>query len=143
MRKIRRNHLRKRTFQHIEQEIFDYKQTMQSITDREEDAIFGRAEVTNPEGSRGSLPGRPTESKALELDKDKVLQEMRDIADAIDTIFSQCDKRHQDFIRLFYWTKPQTLTVDGIAMRLYISRREVFNFRHRICEWVARELGWW
>lgn len=140
--KIRRDRLRKHTYRHIEQELYFYRDTKIQIKDIRDEAFFAQGN-SNPEGGKSNLPGKPTESIAIRLEDNKELREMEKMVQAIEEVYDTYDKRHQEFIRTFYWARPQRLTIDGIAEKLYVSRSEVFRFRHRIVFRLAKELGWW
>ncbi len=44
-------------------------------------------------------------------------------------------------VELTYWTKPQTLTPIGIAMKLKCGRRTYYRWRDEVCEEIARAMG--
>jgi RinA family phage transcriptional activator len=68
---------------------------------------------------------------------------MERVIEAIEKVYQLSDKRTQDFIHSFYFARPRTLTIDGIAQKLFVSRRNVFYIRHNIVRRLAVELGWW
>ncbi|WP_369688664.1 hypothetical protein [Caenibacillus caldisaponilyticus] len=46
-------------------------------------------------------------------------------------------------MQLKYWNKHEELTMDGIALKIHVSRRTAYNIRTRILYAIARELGEW
>lgn len=141
--KVNRTRVRKRTFQHIEQELFMYKETKREIEQIRNEIIHGASVVDNPEGGKGNLPGDPTGRKGQQLADHGLLGNMERIIEKIDFVYMKSDKRTRDFIYEFYFTKPRTLTMEGIAQKLYMSRMQVYRHRTQVVRWVALELGWW
>lgn len=134
--------VRKKTFQHIEQELFFYDETKKDIEMIRNEILHGTRQVDNPDGGKSNLPGDPTGSKAVQLSSDE-LGGMERVIEAIEKVYQLSDKRTQEFIKLFYFAKPRTLTIEGVAQKLYVSRRNVFYIRHNIVRRLAVELGWW
>lgn len=140
---MRIQRVRKKTFGHIEQELFFYHDTKKQIATIRDQIIHGRGVVDNPEGGKSNLPGDPTASKAMRLEGNKLLNNMQEIVDAIETLYQSSSGQQKRFIEAFYWKKPQTLTLEGIAQNLFMSRRTIYRVRHRIVYKIATELGWW
>jgi RinA family phage transcriptional activator len=68
---------------------------------------------------------------------------MERVAEAIRTVFEGLDEDKKRLVQLKYWTKPQTLTWEGIAQQLRISRAQAFRWREQIICEIASHLGWW
>lgn len=141
--KLKRDRVRKKTFGHIEQELYFYHETKSRISDIRNEILFSSKGTDNPEGGKSNLPGKPTESKAIRLDSNKTLRNMQEVVEAIEEIYRTSYRGEQKFIEAFYWTKPQTLTIEGIAQHLFISKRTLYRLRHRVVHRLAVELGWW
>lgn len=129
-------------FKHIEAELSDYYLTVKRIQQRREEIMMNASTDENIGGGKSNIPSRPTEQLATRLVADLHLQELQRIAGAIEHVYNLCDKDRQKLIRLKYWTQPQTLTWEGIARELHISRRQAFNWRDQIVQAVGERLGW-
>lgn len=127
-------------FRHIESEIHSYHDTVKEIKKRREELLSKPAEELV--GGRPNTPGDPTGSIVSRLVDDKRLMELERIAYAIETVYNMLDNEHRELVRLYYWTKPQTLTWDGIALRLNVSRRTAIYRRKQIVQAVGERLGW-
>jgi RinA family phage transcriptional activator len=135
--------LKKATFKHIEAELYCYHDTLKEIQMIRNNIMFCREDVDeNVGGGRSSLPGKPTESIATRLATHKRLAQLEEIANAIERVYTQLPETHQKLIRLKYWTRPQTLTWDGIANELHIGRMTAFRWRNEIIYAIAEVLGW-
>ena len=141
--KLKRDRVRKKTFGHIEQELYFYHDTKKEIANIRDEILHGSKGTDNPEGGKSNLPGAPTESKAIRLMSNKALLNMQEVIEAIDEVYKTSYRGEQKFIEAFYWTKPQTLTIEGIAQHLFISKRTLYRLRHRVVHRLAMELGWW
>jgi len=69
------------------------------------------------------------------------LNNLEEIAEAIEKVYNVVNDDYKKLIRLKYWTKAQTKTWKGIAAELHISRRQAFNWRDQIVQAVAEVLG--
>lgn len=135
--------LRRGTFKHIEAELYDYHETLREIEKLRKEIIFGN---TGPDenvgGSRGNLPGNPTERIGTKLATHKRLNQLEEIVSTIERIYKQLPDDHKRLVELKYWTKPQLLTWDGIADKLHISKRQAMRWRDEIISAIAEALGW-
>ncbi len=135
--------IRKGTFQHVESEIFAYHETKREIERIKADILHGvSSDDENVGGGKSNLPSDPTGKKATRLTTDKRLRNLEAITEAIEHVVDQLPEEKRRLVRLRYWTKPQTLTWDGIALRLDVSRRTAMNWRDEIVRAVAEKLGW-
>jgi RinA family phage transcriptional activator len=57
--------------------------------------------------------------------------------------FSNNEKPYLKLIELKYWNKYGDLTMDGISMKIHVSRRTAYNMKNQIIYKVAKELGEW
>lgn len=140
--------IRKGTFKHVETELFDYHDTVKRIKERRDELMSN----TVPEGRviADTIPDfeplryqSSTERLGIRLAMDKQLQEMERIAKAIEHVYNMCDDERKELIRLKYWAKPQTLTWEGIAAQLHISRATAFRWRDEIIQALTEKLGWY
>lgn len=133
--------LRPSTFKHIETEIYDYYDTLNRIKERTQELL---SDPSREEGmpSSPSLPSSTTERYATRLVMDRQLQEYERVASAIEHVYNLCDESRKNLIRLKYWTKPQLLSWDGIALELSVGRATAFRWRDEIVQAVGERLGW-
>lgn len=136
--------LRKGTFKHIEAELYDYHESLKRIKERKEEIMYSSSLDENKGGANSArVPNSPTERIATMLVMDKRLRELERITEAIETVYQSLDVERKKLIRLKYWTKPQTLTWEGIALKLNVSRATVFRWREEIVNTIAEKLGWY
>lgn len=136
--------LRRGTFKHIEAELYDYHETLKRIKERKEEIMYSSSLDENKGGANSArVPNSPTERIATMLVMDKRLRELERITEAIETVYQSLDTERKKLIRLKYWTKPQTLTWEGIALKLNVSRATVFRWREEVVNAIAEKLGWY
>jgi len=135
--------IRKGTFQHVESELYAYHDTKREIERIKIDILHGvGSSDENIGGGKSNLPGDPTGKKATRLTSDKRLMHLEAITEAVDSVVSRLADEKRELIRLKYWTRPQTLTWDGIALQLNVSRRQAINWRDGIVYAIAERTGW-
>lgn len=135
--------LKKATFKHIESELYYYKDTVREIENLRKDIMFcNDNEDENTGGGRNNLPSSPTERIATRLATHKKLKQLEEVANAIQKVYTGLPEDYQKLVRLKYWTKPQTLTWEGIAESIPVSRRTAFNMRDEIIFSIGEVLGW-
>ncbi|WP_394139567.1 transcriptional regulator [Cytobacillus oceanisediminis] len=135
--------LKKATFKHIESELYYYKDTVREIEQLRKDIMFcNENEDENTGGGRNNLPSSPTERIATRLATHKRLNQLEEVANAIQKVYTGLPEDYQKLVRLKYWTKPQTKTWEGIAESIPVSRRTAFNMRDEIIFAIGEVLGW-
>jgi RinA family phage transcriptional activator len=135
--------LKKATFRHIESELFSYHDTLREINNLRKDIMFcNENDDENIGGGRNNLPSSPTERIATRLATHKRLSKLEEVAHAIEKVYTGLPEDYQRLVKLKYWTRPQTLTWDGIAGKIPVSRRTAFNMRDEIIHTIAEVLGW-
>lgn len=135
--------IKKATFKHIEAELYHYHDTLREIEKLRKELIFANADPDeNIGGTRGNLPGKPTERIVTKLAANKRLNQLEEIVGAIERVYEQLPDDYKRLIELKYWTKPQLLTWDGIADKLHISKRQAMRWRDEIVTVIAETLGW-
>jgi RinA family phage transcriptional activator len=131
--------IRKATFRYIESELRHYHEYLDAIDQRRVEIMNGSS--PQQEGGRGSLPGKPTEAKAVTLVMDRQLEQWERIVNAIQSIVTKLDDSRYRLVELYYWTNPQLLTWDGIALDLHVSRRQAITWRDQIIIAIAERMG--
>lgn len=135
--------LRKGTFQHVESELYAYHDTCKEIVRLKNEILYGKKfDDENVGGGRSNIPGDPTGSVAIKLVTHKKLEQLLNITDAIETVLNQLPEEKKELVRIRYWTRPQTLTWDGIASKLHVSRRTAINWRDEIVRDISVRIGW-
>lgn len=133
----------KESFQHIEKELRLYHQTINRISLRREEILYSHIETdTNIGGGKSNMPSDPTFKKASALEADIKLKEMLRIAEAIEYVWSGLDDDRKRLVKLYYWTRPQTLTWEGIAIQLHVTSRTAKRWRNQVIKQIASFLGW-
>lgn len=135
--------LKKQTFKHIEAELYYYHETLREIERLRKEILFEKVwQDENVGGGRSNLPSSPTERAANRLLTHKRLKRMEEITTAIDEVYRQLPDEYKKLVKLKYWTKPQRLTMDGIAEALNVGRATVFRWRNEIIYAIAETIGW-
>ncbi|WP_059050823.1 transcriptional regulator [Paenibacillus senegalimassiliensis] len=136
--------IKRGTFQHVESEIYAYHETRKEILRLKNEILHGgkSGEDENVGGGRSNLPGDPTGRTAVLLTSHKKLEQLQTIADAVEAVYRELTPEKQRLIRLRYWTRPQTLTWDGIAKEVPAHRATVIRWRNEIVKEVAIKIGW-
>ncbi|GIN88694.1 hypothetical protein J6TS2_50800 [Heyndrickxia sporothermodurans] len=135
--------LKKATFKHIESELYAYHETVREIESLRQNIMFTKQnDDENIGGGRSSLPSSPTERVATRLVTHKKLNQLEEIANAIQKVFTGLPEDYQKLVRLKYWTRPQMKTWEGIANEIPVSRRTAFNMRDEIVNSIGEVLGW-
>jgi RinA family phage transcriptional activator len=135
--------LKSATFKHIESELFNYHLTVKLLAQRREEILYGSSQPDdNIGGGKSNLPGDPTGRIAIALVSDKRIQHLENIVNAITTVTNQLHPERLEFVKLRYWTQPQTLTWVGIALQLNCGRSTLFNWREDIVTAIAEHMGW-
>lgn len=135
--------IKKATFKHIESELYSYKDTLKEIEELRKNIVFCNDNIDeNVGGGRSSFISDPTSRIGTRLATHKRLGKLEEIANAIEKVYTGLPEEYQKIVRLKYWTRPQTLTWDGIADKIPVSRRTAFNMRDEIINTIAEVLGW-
>jgi RinA family phage transcriptional activator len=140
--------IKKATFKHIESELYSYKDTLNEIRNIRQYILSGandddREEINIVKGANSVRePGDPTGRVATRLVSHKKLNRLEEITNAIEKVYTNLPDTHQELIKLKYWTKPQTLTWDGIAEELSVGRATAFRWRDEIIYALAEVIGW-
>lgn len=135
--------LKKPTFKHIESELYSYHETLKEIQFLRNDIMFTKEnDDENVGGGRGSYISSPTEQIGTRLATHKRLNKLEEIANAIEKVYTGLPGTHRNLIELKYWKKPQIYTWNGIADKLYVSKRQAMRWRDEIIFSISEVLGW-
>jgi RinA family phage transcriptional activator len=134
--------LKRGTFKHIESELYYYWDTVKEIKRIRADIIGASPIPDDVGGGRSNLPGDPTGRTAEQLLLHRRLEQLERIAGAIREVIDELPDDKKRLVQLKYWTHPQTLTWEGIARKIPISKRQAIRWRDEIVQDVAARLGW-
>jgi RinA family phage transcriptional activator len=134
--------LRRGTFQHVESELYAYYETKKEIVHLKNEILHTSAPPNEVGGSRGNTPGDPTGRTAVLLVTHRRIEQLERIVEAIESVVERLPEKKKRLVQLRYWDKPRTLTWDGIALRLDVSRATAIRWRDEIVYAIAEKLGW-
>jgi len=135
--------LKKATFKHIESELYSYHDTLKEINRLRKDIMFTKEnDDENIGGGKNNLPSSPTERIATRLASHKRLNNLEEVTNAIQKVYTGLPEDYQKLVRLKYWTRPQTLTWEGIADKLFITSRQAMRWRDEVVWSIGEVLGW-
>lgn len=134
--------LRNGTFKHIESELYAYHDTKREIVRLKNDILHSSSYFEPIGGGRSNLPGDPTGNTATLMVTHRKIEQLERIVDAIESVVDKLPEEKQKLVKMKYWTRPQTLTWEGIAMRLGISARQAMRWRDEIVYAIAERIGW-
>lgn len=134
--------IKKGAFKHIESELYAYHETKKEIVRLKNEILYASDPPDLTGGSRGNLPGDPTGRTATLLVTNRKIEHLEKIVKAIESVVDTLPQEKRDLVRLKYWTRPQTLTWEGIAKKLHVSRRQALRWRDEIVIVIAECLGW-
>lgn len=134
--------LRRWTFQHVEAEIYAYHDTLKEIARLREEIMHASPEPDRTGGGRSNMPSDVTGQVATRLATDKRLSTLTEVVEAIRSVYDALPPEKQRLVRIRYWTKPQLLTWEGVAMEVGVSRITAIRWRDEIVQAIAMRLGW-
>lgn len=134
--------LRKSTINYLESELRNYP-----YIDRDINRV--REEVLNPYipvdenigGGRSDNNTSVTEIKATRLVNDRRLSQLTRLKASIDIVYNTTSEEGRNLMDLYYFTKPRTLNLTGVANELHISKTIAYELRKGILKSLADELG--
>lgn len=135
--------LKRGTFQHVESELYGYHETRKEIARIKNEILFGRvSDDENVGGGRSSRTSDPTGQTATLLASHKRLEQLTNIADAIEYVYDRLPEDKRKLIEVRYWRRPQTLNWEGIAKECNVSRITAMRWRDSIVQAIAIKAGW-
>jgi RinA family phage transcriptional activator len=135
--------LRKHAFKHVEAELFSYHETRKEIIRMKNEILYcSQSRDENVGGSRSGTTSDPTGRTATLLVSHKQLDHLQSITDAIESVYNRLPEDKKRLVNLYYWTKPQPLTWEGVAQKLNCNRATAFRWRDEIVWAISQKLGW-
>ncbi len=135
--------IRSGAFKHVESELHHYHETLREISLLREEILYATKEQDdNVGGGRSNLPGDPTAQKVIALRSSRRLDNLERVVQVIQYVYNGLPDEKKRLVQMKYWDRPQTLTWDGIAMNLNVSKRTAVYWRDEIVYGIAHFLGW-
>jgi RinA family phage transcriptional activator len=123
--------------------LYHYHETLKELERMRYEILHGGAQVDeNIGGGKSNLPGDPTGQKAIALVTNRQINELEKIVQAIDFVILALPLEKQKLVQKKYWDRPQTLTWDGIALELNVSRITAMRWRQEIVQAIGHLIGW-
>lgn len=134
--------LKREIKKYIESELRDYKTTKKELEQARSDIIYAGCSGDDS-GIRGTDIGNATQSKALKLLTNRRLAQLERTIKAFERVIGSLPEDKFKLVQMRYWDNQKTkiLTDDGIALKLYIDRKTVYNWANGIILALAIELG--
>jgi RinA family phage transcriptional activator len=130
------------TFKHVESELYDYWNTVKEIKRLKAEILHATPYFEKTGGGKGNLPSDPTGTTATLMVSHRRIEQQERIAEVIREVYEQLPPDKQKLVRLKYWTKPQTLTWEGIANQIPVNRATAIRWRNEIVYVIAERIGW-
>lgn len=135
--------LRRGTVQHVESELYAYHETKKEIGLLKNDILYGGpVKDDNVGGGRSNLPSDPTSQRAVLMVSHRKIDQLERITEAIESVFERLPEKKQQLITIRYWKKSQSLTWEGIAMKLDVSRITAIRWNNEIIYAISEKIGW-
>jgi RinA family phage transcriptional activator len=125
---------------YIEAELRDYNDTLRAIGDDRNELLQQSPVHDNIGGSSYDI-GNPTQAQAIKLMTNKRIRRMEQTCKAIETVIEALPEEKYRLVELKYWTRPQTLTDEGIAREINIDRRTLYRWADAIILAIGIEMG--
>lgn len=132
--------MKKEIKRYIEAELRDYYKNKKDLADLQEAILHGTGSA-DPSGIRGSGNSDPTQRKALALMTNARIKKLEETIQAIEVVVGELDEEKRRLVEMKYWTRPKTLTDEGIAQHLHISSRTLREWNRKIIHSIGVEMG--
>ncbi|MCG1215000.1 transcriptional regulator [Staphylococcus epidermidis] len=134
--------LRRSTQIYLESELSNYKYIDKDIARvREEVLNPWQPTDTNIGGEHVHSNISVTEIKATRVVNDRRLSQLARMKSAIDIVYQTSSKESQKLMDIYYFKKPRTLNLTGVAQEICVSKSTAYELRKEILIRLADELG--
>ncbi len=131
------------SWNHVELELRLFHETKKQIMLRREEIIHPHIPIdVNVGGGKSNAVSDPTGRTVSALESDVLLQNLNRIVYVIEYVYEGLDDEKKELVKLMYWTRPQTLTLPGIALKLNVTDRTVRRWKKEIIYIIAALMGW-
>lgn len=128
--------IEKSVFQHIEFELYNYKDTRDKLESYREQILEG---TSRPENSVKAGLSDVTGSKAIKLSSSPYILRCEEIIKAVESSLEQLGDKHRKLFQLKYIDNKKP---DDIVILCNTSRRGYYRYRKDIVSLVGKKLGW-
>lgn len=104
-------------------------------------AVYQSADDNAWIGSGSSHVQEP-ERRTIALLENRCIQRLESIVQAIEEVFQMLTKEQQTLVKYVFWTQPQTLTMEGIAQQMHLSRLTLYRKKDEMLALVGEKLGY-
>ncbi|HCZ8035951.1 TPA: transcriptional regulator [Staphylococcus aureus] len=134
--------LRKSTQRYLESELSNYNYFDKDIA-RVRDEVLNTwsQQDTNIGGDRVQSNVSVTEIKAIRVVNDRRLSQLARMKSAIEVVYNHSTVETQKLMELYYFKKPRTLNLTGVAQEINVSKSTAYDMRKDILVRLADELG--
>lgn len=134
--------MRPSVFNYLKDSLADYQQTDALMKQRLEELKYPyKATDLNAGIKKQGVIGQPVEAMILAIAADRRLAHLEKNKLAISECLAQTDEVTRTIIEEVYLKKRATVTMIGIAQKLYISKNSAYRLRNTFFEKLADELG--
>lgn len=128
--------IEKSVFQHIEFELYNYKETKEKLKQYREQILEG---TSRPESGVKAGLSDVTGSKAIKLSSSPYILRCEEIIKAVESSLEQLGDKHRILFRLKYIDNKKP---DEIIILANTSKRGYYRYRKDIVSLVGKKLGW-
>jgi RinA family phage transcriptional activator len=125
---------------YIEAELRDYNDTLRAIGEDRNELLHESPAHDSIGGSSYDI-GNPTQARVIKIMTNKRIRRMEQTCLAIEKVLNRLPEDKYKLIELRYWTKPQTLTDEGIAREIGIDRATLYRWADGIIKAIGIEMG--
>ncbi|WP_317954924.1 MULTISPECIES: transcriptional regulator [unclassified Staphylococcus] len=134
--------LRRSTQIYLESELSNYKYIDKDIARvREEVLNPWHPTDTNIGGEHVHSNISVTEIKATRVVNDRRLSQLARMKSAIEEVYHSSTPEVQKLMELYYFKKPRTLNLTGVAQEICVSKSTAYDLRKDLLTRLADELG--
>ncbi|MDN7234164.1 transcriptional regulator [Staphylococcus haemolyticus] len=134
--------LRRSTQIYLESELSNYKYIDKDIARvREEVLNPWQPTDTNVGGEHVHSNISVTEIKATRVVNDRRLSQLARMKSAIEVVYHSSTPEVQKLMELYYFKKPRTLNLTGVAQEICVSKSTAYDLRKDLLTRLADELG--
>ncbi|WP_034172839.1 transcriptional regulator [Listeria monocytogenes] len=134
--------LRGSTKRYLESELNNYNYIDKDIERvREEVLNPWQPTDTNIGGDRVHSNVSVTEIKATRVVNDRRLSQLARMKSAIEVVYQNSSRESKQLMELYYFKKPRTLNLTGVAQEICVSKSTAYDLRKDILIRLADELG--
>jgi RinA family phage transcriptional activator len=132
--------LKKTIKAYIEAELRDFNQTKKDLEEAR-DNLLNLSPGPADGMPRGTATSDPTYRGVARLMTNRRIKYMERVVGGIQLVLDELPQEKVQLVELKYWTRPQTLTDQGIAQKIGCDRTTLWRWCDGICLAIAIELG--